>query len=257
MGVLIGGGILIAAIILIVSGKARVLARGFINLFMDNLAKTPEGAAAVYQEAIEESQNKYNKASDALQLASGQLQTAHDALVAAKKKHDSIDKQCHTLAKANKFEEVTILAEELQLVAQEIEDLTTTIFELTKVRDETQGLFIFHEKELLKLKTEKQKVVNEIKRNLQVKGMYDTMDELKRTSNVDKLLGAVKEGVKENKEKAIGAKVVHENKRTTKVNRAENTATTLGTDDYVSKLKAQYNKANNVDTNKQINKNQL
>ena len=56
--------------------KLGVLLGGFLNLFVEDTAKTPEGAAAIYSKAIEEAEDKYNKASDALKRMTGRLETA-------------------------------------------------------------------------------------------------------------------------------------------------------------------------------------
>ena len=58
--ILIGVGIFIL-IALGVSGKLMTLARGFAGLFVENVATTPTGAKAVYNDAIEKAQGNPKK----------------------------------------------------------------------------------------------------------------------------------------------------------------------------------------------------
>lgn len=70
MGVVIGAVAVVFVLALIifpgVRGKLKVLVGGFLNIFVEDIAKTPEGAKAVFQQAIEEVQERYNKAGDTL-----------------------------------------------------------------------------------------------------------------------------------------------------------------------------------------------
>ena len=62
MGVVIGVAAVVFVLALIVfpgvRGKLKVLVGGFLNIFVEDMAKTPEGAKAVFQQAIEEVQER-------------------------------------------------------------------------------------------------------------------------------------------------------------------------------------------------------
>ena len=64
MGVVIGVAAVVFVLALIVfpgvRGKLKVLVGGFLNIFVEDMAKSPEGAKAVFQQAIEEVQERYN-----------------------------------------------------------------------------------------------------------------------------------------------------------------------------------------------------
>ena len=64
--VLFLAAIIIVTLILILFPKSRVLFKGLMNLAFTDLATTPEGAKAIYGEKIEEAQDAYNKADNAL-----------------------------------------------------------------------------------------------------------------------------------------------------------------------------------------------
>ena len=58
-------GLFAAALILFPEfrGKLVVLIRGGLNMFVEDRAKTPEGAEAVFTQAINEAEEQYTKAS--------------------------------------------------------------------------------------------------------------------------------------------------------------------------------------------------
>lgn len=64
MGIVIGAVAVVFVLALIifpgVRGKLKVLVGGFLNIFVEDIAKTPEGAKAVFQQAIEKVQERYN-----------------------------------------------------------------------------------------------------------------------------------------------------------------------------------------------------
>lgn len=65
MGIVIGAVAVVFVLALIifpgVRGKLKVLVGGFLNIFVEDIAKTPEGAKAVFQQAIEEVQERYGR----------------------------------------------------------------------------------------------------------------------------------------------------------------------------------------------------
>lgn len=84
MGVVIGVAAVVFVLALIVfpgvRGKLKVLVGGFLNIFVEDMAKTPEGAKAVFQQAIEEVQERYNKAGDTLNRFVGEQSSVQKSL---------------------------------------------------------------------------------------------------------------------------------------------------------------------------------
>ena len=58
--------VVLCILILILFPEARTLLSGFTRLFIKDMATTPEGAEAIYSEKIEQAQDAYNKADNAL-----------------------------------------------------------------------------------------------------------------------------------------------------------------------------------------------
>ena len=69
---IVGVGLLVA--IFIMFPEARALGKGFIRLFIKDMASTPEGAEAIYTEAIDKAQENYNEASDSYRMVAGEYE---------------------------------------------------------------------------------------------------------------------------------------------------------------------------------------
>ena len=61
--------------------KLLVLVRGALNLFVEDKAKTPEGAEAVFTQAINEVEEQYAKASTTYNKLYGKLQRCQEDVV--------------------------------------------------------------------------------------------------------------------------------------------------------------------------------
>ena len=227
---------------LIVSGKARVLGRGILNLVVTNVAKTPEGAEAVYLEAIDVAQDKYNKSDDHLRLVSGQLDTQKQNLNTVDQRIKALESSCEGLVRSGNVSGAQKLSEERDLKLQERAAYVAAIAKLEPAVIDATEVAAHYEKKLKTLKAEKTTVVTNMKLDKQMSEMYSDMDELRNDSNIDKLLSSVKDGSRENREKAVGAKTVHESKSSTQVARIEAEARKNQSNDYIESLKKKYNK---------------
>lgn len=234
--------IILAGVFLFGGSKLRVLLKGFVGLFVEDLAKTPEGASAVYNQAIEKSQNDYNTAHNTLQNVAGQLDSTKRNVADTKNKLAKTEEKCEAFAKSGEFEKVELFAQQRDDLLEELDIQIRTVKELEPIFEEAKRISNFLEQKLAKLKKEKVRVINDLKLNKQLKNMYDDMDELKNTTNVDKLLDSVKEGAKNSRETAEGAKVVHGNKLSTRINNADEDAKKLVRNDYVEELRRKHQK---------------
>lgn len=219
-----------------------VLVGGFFGNFVQDTAKTPEGARAIFQQKIEEVQDNYNRASDTLSKLSGKLELAKQNL--AKKKNDiaTVEKQCEALVKAGKIEQANVLAEQREAILIEIRNQEELVEKLVPMVEEARGICLHNERQLKTLKTKSKEIIAGLELNKQLSDMYDDMNELKNVRQTDKLLASVEEGYIDSKQKAIGSKVVHDNKLETKANKAKLEADKLTTNSYIADLQKKYNK---------------
>ena len=79
--------------------KIKVLVGGFLNVFVEDAAKTPEGAEAVFNQAIQEAQNNYNKAASTFNKLSGELKSTEDSIARLTKELRDVEANCERLVK--------------------------------------------------------------------------------------------------------------------------------------------------------------
>lgn len=222
--------------------KLKVLFGGFLNIFVEDVAKTPDGARAIYQQAIQEQQERYNKASDTLQKFSGKLRISQNKLTTKKEELKTCESKCEFAVKSGNMDSAKIFAEKRQEILDEIKRLETIVNELSPAVKEAQMITEQAENSLLKLKRESKTVVDGIELKQQLKESYDELDELKNVKAIDTLLSSVKDGYDDISSKAAGAKAVHESKNSTKIAKAEQSVKSVVTDEYLQSLKNKYKK---------------
>lgn len=234
--------IVLFLLLLFLFPEFRKLCLGWTRIFIKDMATTPEGAAAIYAEKIDEAQDKYNKADDALRIASGKLSNEENKLKTLQKQLKDAEEKCETLVKAGKMESAQIKAEERAEIMSDIERSKKLIEAYTVAKNDATEVHKACEQSLRKLKRESKEVVENMKVKAQLNEVYDSMDDLKNVTATDKLLDSIKEKNDDLNASVAGAKVIHENRTSTKVQRANEQAQRLQSDDYLESLKKKYNK---------------
>lgn len=220
--------------------KLKVLVGGFLNVFVEDAAKTPEGANAVFNQAIEEKQQQYNRAAATLNKLSGELKHAENAAENLTREIADAEATCERLVKNNQMKDAEIFAAkrndlvaELEQQNKRIEQLRPMVADAAQIH-ETVGM------NLRALKSKKKQTVDELRLNGQMKELLGDLDELKKDTATDKMLDAVLDGSKDLQKEVDGARVVHENRTSTKVAHAEQKAAQLKNDEYLENLKKKY-----------------
>lgn len=234
--------IAIVVLIFILFPEARTLFSGITRLFIKDMATTPEGAEAIYGEKIDQAQDAYNKADNAYKIAAGKLNNAQRDMKNLKVKLEKVEAECESLVKAGKIELAQLKAEEREEVISDIKrysELVKAYEDAANTAKEAQEMC---EKNLRKLKRESKEVVENMKVKKQLQEVYDDMDELKNVTATDKLLDSVRDKNRDLDAIVEGSKVVHNNKMSTKLARAEVEAKKNSSNDYLDGLKKKYNK---------------
>lgn len=236
--------LVIAVIILIfiLFPEVRTLFSGITRLFIKDMATTPEGAEAIYGEKIDQAQDAYNKADNAYKVAAGKLSNAQKDMKNLKAKLEKVESECESLVKANKIELAQLKADEREEIMADIKrysELVKAYEDAANTAKEAQEMC---EKNLRKLKRESKEVVENMKVKKQLQEVYDDMDELKNVTATDKLLDSVRDKNKDLDAIVEGSKVVHNNKMSTKLAKAEVEAKKNSSNDYLDSLKKKYNK---------------
>ena len=243
----LGNIIIIVAIVLVVLifalfPEARSLFKGFTRLFIKDMATTPEGAEAIYGEKIEQAQDAYNKADNAYKVAAGKLSNAQKDMKNLKTRIEKVEAECESLVKANKFDLARLKAEEREEVAADIRRYSELIKAYEDAANTAKEAQEMCEKNLRKLKRESKEVVENMKVKKQLQEVYDDMDELKNVTATDKLLDSVRDKNRDLDAIVEGSKVVHNNKMSTKLAKAEAEAKKTSSNDYLDGLMKKYNK---------------
>lgn len=223
--------------------KLLILSGGFLNVFIEDRAKTPEGANAIFQQAIEVAQEKYNKANNLLRQRSGELEVAKENLTASRKKLAELESSCENLVKQERYEEASILATQREEFLIDLERQAKLVESLGPVVDECRAIANHQELTLRQLKVKRKQIISDLQMNKQMTEMYDDLDQLKKNNTVSKLLESVEEGHQDSRQSAIGAKVVHENKLETKINNAQLELKNINNNSYIESLKKKYEKS--------------
>ena len=112
MGIAVGALAVVFILALIifpgVRDKLKVLVGGFLNIFVEDMAKTPEGAKAVFQQAIEEVQERYNKAGDTLNRFVGEMSSVQKAITTLQADLKNVEGKCEALVKARNMQDAAV-----------------------------------------------------------------------------------------------------------------------------------------------------
>lgn len=239
---IVGIVVIVFVIMLILFPEFRALLKGFTRLFIKDMATTPEGAEAIYGEKIDQAQEAYNKADNALKVAAGKLSTAKRDMENLKTKLSKVESECESLVKNDKIELAQLKAEEREEVLADIKRYSELVKAYEVAANTAREAQEMCEKNLRKLKRESKEVVENMKVKKQLKEVYDDMDELKNVTATDKLLESVRDKNKDLDAVVEGSKVVHDNKVSTKLQKADAEAKKLQSNDYLESLKKKYNK---------------
>lgn len=234
--------LIIFVLLLIMFPEFRKLCLGWTRLFIKDMATTPEGAEAIYEEKIYEAQDKYNKADNALRVAAGKLAVEENKLNVLNKKLKNVEADCENLVKAGKMDAAQIKAEEREEILSDIERSKKLIEAYTVAKKDAEEVHKACAANLKKLKREAKEVVENMKVKAQLNEVYDSMDDLKNVTATDKLLNSIKEKNDDLNASVAGARVIHENRTSTKIQKANEQAKQLQSNDYLESLKKKYNK---------------
>lgn len=220
--------------------KIKVLTGGFLNVFVEDAAKTPEGAEAVFNQAIQEAQSNYNKAASTFNKLSGELKSAQDSIVKLTKEQQETEATCERLVKAGQYEDAEVYSARRSEILTEIEQKKECVARLTPMVADAKQIYDACGKKLTDLKRKKKETVSKLKMNGQIKDFLGDLDELRKDTATSRMLDAVMEGSSDLQKEVDGARIVHESRASTKIARAEQRAAKVRGDEYLESLKKKY-----------------
>ena len=221
MSIVFVSGLAIFGLILLMFPQLRVLLKGFGNIFVKDLASTPDGVRALYEEAIDKAQNSYGKACEHLEIIAGKLKMVEDKLVKANREAELNMNKAISAKKANLMDDAVLFAEEMELRKTEVQTLIVVKKQLEDAKQEAMDMHTASQKNLKELKAKRDLTLTKLEQNASLKEIYAGLDDLRRDSDLDKLIGHVDDKIAKQDEQVAGMKVLHENKLSTKIGKAE------------------------------------
>lgn len=234
--------IIVIVFILIISGKARTLLKAFFNLFVEDLAATPEGADALYRQKEEETDEKFRNADNVYKKIAGQKQRCKNELESLEKILKNIESQCEMLAAKGDEEGLDIKIEQRQETLEDIENHKESLKKLTAAHAAAKEARDACEEALNAVKREHRKVVSQMKQDRDMKGIYEDLEGIGADTDTNRLLNRVREKSNDLSDIANGAREAYETRTSTKAKRVDQRIHSSANDDYKQKLMAQYKK---------------
>ena len=247
--ILVAVGITVLLALIIFPGfrkKLKVLVGGFLNIFVEDMAKTPEGARAVYDQAIEEAQKQYNEADNMYRRQAGELDQLRTRIASLKSSLKATEDKCQSLVKAGDMENAKVYAEKRSEILTELNQKASYEHDLTLAVEQVKNIHTLTGNKLRKLQTEKKQVIDGMKLDASMKSVLDDLDDLKRSTETEKMIGTVRDHAADLRKEVQGGMVVHANRASTKVAAAEKAASEVSSDDYLASLVSQYGRSKPV-----------
>lgn len=220
----------------------RTIGSSVKNLLIADTMKNPKAAEAVYLTAIDEAQKLYGEAADTYNELSGMLVEANAEYTHAQKQLEETERKCEKLVKSNDDEGLKLMASKRSSIIARRDAFYNRLVELKPLVEEAKEIHELRAEDIQKLKESKDLKVSEIRLTGNMNQLYSKMDKLRNTSATDKLLGQIDSNIIDQKRKAAGAKMVHENKIETKERKLDKRLLDSDTDSYIAELKSKYNK---------------
>ncbi len=237
-------GIVIAVILfaLIISGKLRALAKAFLNLFVEDLASTPEGAEALFNQKEEEVEEKFRRADTVYKKVAGQRKRCKDELEELENRLKTNENQCERLAKAGDEEGLDIKIAEHGDIKDDIAMHQDTLKTLeAALKDATEARSACEEN-LNQIRKKKKQIVTQMKRNRDMKDIYDDLEGIGAGDHTSKLLDKVIERGDDLADVVAGSKEAYETKTSTKSKKVDQRLKSSANDDYKQQLLSKYGK---------------
>lgn len=239
--------LLIAIVVLLILAlicfpEFRSLLSGFGKKFVQDAAKTPEGAEAAYTKAIDEKRDAYTRAKKYHSEVTGKLERAKNNLENAKQKKKHTEETIERCFASGRGNDAEVFVTELEIANDNIKTFEAAVKQLTPLQEQARQLQEELETQLKKLESEKKIIINKIRLNKDSAELYEGLDDLAAIKSSDKLLKAVREGAEELEDRSVGARTVHESKASTKAQKLKKEMGSAEVNDFMTQMQAKYAK---------------
>ena len=184
-------------------------ATGSVDEMITQDASTPEGAKAYYNAAIEAKSDQYEKAVNTLHQMNGKIVTYEQQLRDCKKAKMQYDLDLKKYIDSGDDEAAMLCLKKQTEIDDQVQILKQSVPEL-KANAELQQEVVNNLRDKIEaLKSEKNRTVLELETAQSIKALK--VDSYAATTEEEKMLEKVRDGVQKSKEAATGHKIAYEN----------------------------------------------
>lgn len=220
--------------------KLTVLLRGGMNLFVEDRAKTPEGAKAIFTQAISEAEEKYQTAKETYNRLYGKKQRLQAEVIKLNEEIKNAESRVEAFARRGDRENAKLYADRVMQLRASVKSKEQAIATLTPSVEKAKQAYDACAKRVTSLRNQKQDVVAQMETNRMTKELMDDLDEVYKGSATDKMVDAVLEGAGVLMEESSGAVASYEAKTSTKIARAEQLAEEAESAAYLDEIMKKY-----------------
>lgn len=220
--------------------KGAVLIRGAANMFVEDQAKTPEGASAIFAQAISEEEERYQNTKEVYHRLSGRKKRIEGEIAKHKEELKTAEARVEGFARRGDRENAKLYAEQVMQLKATIKSKEQAIATLIPSVEKAKLAYDTSSKRVAELKVQKQNVISQMETNRMTKELMDDLDDVYKNSATDKMLDAVLEGAGVLQEESSGAIAAHEAKTSTRIARAEQKAREAESDAYLDDIMKKY-----------------
>ena len=220
--------------------KAGVLFRGAASAFVEDRAKTPEGANAIYTQAISEAEEQYQNTKEIFHRLSGRKKRIETEIADIKEKIRNAEIRVEGFARKGDRENAKLYADQMVQLKATLKSKEQALANLVPSVDRAKQAFEASAKKVTSLKAQKQDVISQMETNRMTKQLMDDLDDVYKNSATDKMLDAVREGAGILQEESSGAIAAHETKVSTRIAKAEKAAEDAESEAYLDEIMKKY-----------------
>ncbi|MDP4181358.1 MAG: hypothetical protein Q8942_09725 [Bacillota bacterium] len=179
-------------------------------LLIKDISKTPQGAGMIYNKAIVEKENEYNRAFAVLQQVNTAISSEKNRATLLESSVKKLEQKCENLVNTGHLEQAKIIAKERLDLSYGLETIRQNIENLERSQAEAKEVSGILYEELQQLKREKERIINDLIVGKQLNDAYNSLSNLRRSDDTMRSLEKVKESAMEEKARAASSKILQE-----------------------------------------------
>ena len=158
--------------------KFFVLISGAANLFVEDQAKTPEGAKAIFTQAISEAEENYQKAKEVYNRLAGRLKRLQSEIAKLNEDLKNAESRVEGFARRGDRENARLYADQVMQLKAAIKGKEQAIETLKPSLEKAKQAYDASARKVTSLKAQKQNVVTQMETNRMTKELMDDLDDV-------------------------------------------------------------------------------